>query len=350
MIEYSNSNPPLLQDYAQLVHKLQSHVGVDQCEEEGMMMMMMVQEECELPLIDLGVLITSESSSDEASKLECMAKIAKASSEWGFFQVVNHGVSSELLRKMREEQIKLFRAPFEKKASSGLLNNSYRWGTPTATCPKQFSWSEAFHIPLAKISDQASYGDFTSLREVMVEYAEAMQGVAKLLAGVLAMKMGRPKQVLEEICDENTCFLRLNRYPACPISPEIFGLVPHTDSDFLTILHQDEVGGLQLMKDSKWVAVKPNADALIVNIGDLFQAWSNDAYKSVEHKVMVKRKVERFSIAYFLCPSYESEIGSCKREPSASVYKAFTFGQYRHQVREDVKSIGHKVGLSRFRV
>ena len=105
----------------------------------------------------------------------------------------------------------------------------------------------------------------------MVEYAEAMQGVAKLLAGVLAMKMGRPKQVLEEICDENTCFLRLNRYPACPISPEIFGLVPHTDSDFLTILHQDEVGGLQLMKDSKWVAVKPNADALIVNIGDLFQ-------------------------------------------------------------------------------
>jgi gibberellin 2-oxidase len=63
----------------------------------------------------------------------------------------------------------------------------------------------------------------------------------------------------------------LNRYPACPISSEIFGLVPHTDSDFLTILSQDEVGGLQLMKDSKWVAVNPNQDALIVNIGDLFQ-------------------------------------------------------------------------------
>lgn len=105
----------------------------------------------------------------------------------------------------------------------------------------------------------------------MVEYAAAMQELAKLLAGVLVMNMGHPKEVLEEICDESTCFLRLNRYPACPISPEIFGLVPHTDSDFLTILHQDEVGGLQLMKDSKWVAVKPNKDALIVNIGDLFQ-------------------------------------------------------------------------------
>jgi isopenicillin N synthase-like dioxygenase len=51
--------------------------------------------------------------------------------------------------------------------------------------------------------------------------------------------------------------------------------VPHTDSDYLTILSQDEVGGLQLMKDSKWVAVKPNPDALIVNIGDLSQVRLN---------------------------------------------------------------------------
>lgn len=47
--------------------------------------------------------------------------------------------------------------------------------------------------------------------------------------------------------------------------------MPHTDSDFLTILHQDQVGGLQLVKDGKWISVKPNPKALIINIGDLFQ-------------------------------------------------------------------------------
>lgn len=47
--------------------------------------------------------------------------------------------------------------------------------------------------------------------------------------------------------------------------------MPHTDSDFLTILHQDQVGGLQLVKDGKWISVKPNPEALIINIGDLFQ-------------------------------------------------------------------------------
>lgn len=67
-------------------------------------------------------------------------------------------------------------------------------------------------------------------------------------------------------------------------------------------------------------------------------------FKSVEHRVMAN-KMERYSIAYFLCPSYDSFIGSC-REPS--VYRKFTFRQYRSQVQEDVKKMGYKVGLSRF--
>ncbi|KAJ7946239.1 gibberellin 2-beta-dioxygenase 8 [Quillaja saponaria] len=121
--------------------------------------------------------------------------------------------------------------------------------------------------------------------------------------------------------------------------------MPHTDSDFLTILHQDQVGGLQLVKDGKWIAVKPNPNALIINIGDLFQAWSNGVYKSVEHRVVTNPKVERFSTAYFLCPSYDTMIQSCRE---LSIYKKFTFREYRQQVREDVQNLGSKIGLLRF--
>ncbi|XP_016437792.1 gibberellin 2-beta-dioxygenase 6-like [Nicotiana tabacum] len=328
-------NPPLLHDYSKLSRQSSRDDG------ETNHSAKLVMEEYELPLIDLSGL----KSKDERQKISCENAIAKASSEWGFFQVVNHGVSLDLLRKMRREQMKLFKASFQMKATCGILNNSYRWGNSTATCPKQFSWSEAFHIPMTKISEADSYGEFTTLREVMVEYAAAMQDLAKSLAGVLVRNLGQRDNLIKGICNESSCFLRLNHYPPCQISPEIFGLVPHTDSDFLTILHQDEVGGLQLMKDSKWIAVKPNQNALIVNIGDLFQAWSNDVYKSVEHKVMANGKMERFSIAYFLCPSYDYLIGSCK-EPS--IYRKFTFGEYRYQIQQDVKLIGHKVGLSRF--
>ncbi|KDP30016.1 hypothetical protein JCGZ_18588 [Jatropha curcas] len=325
----TESTPPLLRSYAELS-------SAELATDGGMM------EECQLPLIDLNGL----KSGDRRERVACCEAICRAASEWGFFQVVNHGINNELLRKMRREQVKLFRTPFERKASSGILNNSYRWGTPAATCSKQFSWSEAFHIPLTKISEETCYGDFTSLRDVMMEFAPAMSRLAKLIAGILAENLGQSKEEFGNICEESNCFLRLNHYPPCPLPPEkIFGLVPHTDSDFLTILYQDQVGGLQLMKDSKWVAVKPNQDALIVNIGDLFQAWSNDFYKSVEHKVMANAKMERHSVAYFLCPSYDSLIGSCK-EPS--VYRKFTFGEYRRQVQEDVKKTGHKMGLPRF--
>jgi len=112
------------------------------------------------------------------------------------------------------------------------------------------------------------------IREVMAELAKSMSNLARTLAGILAENLGYPGDCFTENCSKSTCFLRLNRYPPCPFSPETFGLMPHTDSDFLTILYQDQVGGLQLMKDSKWVAVKPNLDALIVNIGDLFQVPS----------------------------------------------------------------------------
>ncbi|KAJ0969015.1 hypothetical protein J5N97_021892 [Dioscorea zingiberensis] len=296
--------------------------------------------ECELPLIDLRCL----KSNDKEERHTCMQVMVKASTEWGFFQVVNHEISPKLLDEMRREQMKIFRLPFEKKATS-LLNDSYRWGTPTATSVTQFSWSEAFHVPLNRIFDKDCWtGEFSSLREVMEKLAGAMSALACLIARVLAESLGYSGHSFPENCNKNTCFIRLNRYPPCPFSPKTFGLTPHTDSDFLTILYQDQVGGLQLMKDSKWVAVKPNPHALIVNIGDLFQAWSNDIYKSVEHKVMVNN-MDRYSIAYFLCPSYESTIGSCTKP---SPYKSFTFGEFRQQVQEDVKRIGQKIGLSRF--
>ncbi|XP_077246385.1 gibberellin 2-beta-dioxygenase 6-like [Tasmannia lanceolata] len=332
-----DSNPPFLDQYGALLHNssefresLLNHKGDS------------TVGECQLPLIDLMNL----TSGDERERRVCVGEIAKAASEWGFFQVLNHGISHELLEDMRREQVKVFEMPFEKKLGCSLLNDSYRWGAPTATSLKEFSWSEAFHIPISKISEEGCCdGEFNSTREVMEKFAAAMSTLARSLAGVLVENLSQSKQFFEDNCNERTCFLRLNRYPSCSLSPDIFGLVPHTDSDFLTILCQDQVGGLQLMKDSKWVAVKPNPDALIVNIGDLFQAWSNNIYRSVEHKVMVNPKVERYSIAYFLCPSYDSMIGSCKE---TSLYKNFTFGQFRQQVQQDVKMFGIKVGLPRF--
>ncbi|MCL7034402.1 hypothetical protein MKW94_018434 [Papaver nudicaule] len=305
----------------------------------------------QLPLIDIRSL-TGVGSSTFLEKQKCKKQIIEASKQWGFFQVVNHGISNELLKKMNDEQMKLFRQPYEEKSSSNnFLSNTYRSGTPTPM--NQFSWSEAFHIPLSDIrSGNPQNLNNNTLRSTIEKFAETLSELALKIAEVLAENVGSDAKGLAgyfaENCSEETCYLRLNRYPPCPISSDkVFGLMPHTDSDFLTILYQDQVGGLQLVKDNKWVTVKPNPQYLIINIGDLFQAWSNDIYKSVEHRVMINNKFERFSAAYFLCPSHDTVIRSKAGPP---LYKKFSFGEFREQVQEDVRKLGRKVGLPRFRL
>ncbi|CAL5408424.1 unnamed protein product [Camellia sinensis] len=298
--------------------------------------------ECELPMVDL-----SRLNLGEEEREDCKREIAKASQDWGFFQVVNHGICREILEKMRREQMKVFKRPFCEKINDEFMNfseGSYRWGTPSATCLKQLSWSEAFHVPLAHIS---GLGGLTNLSLTMEQFATTVSDLAQKLAEILAEKMGHKSTFFKENCLPNTCYLRMNRYPPCPISSEVFGLMSHTDSDFLTILHQDQIGGLQLVKDGNWIAVKPNQDALIINIGDLFQAWSNGVYKSVQHRVVANKLEERFSTAYFFCPSYDTEIQSCV-EPS--VYRRFSFREFRQEVQEDVKKFGYKIGLPSFLV
>ncbi|XP_074330224.1 gibberellin 2-beta-dioxygenase 8-like [Apium graveolens] len=322
-----SAEPPFEETYKALINS--KSINVEDMEVKA------IAEECELPLIDLGMLKHGESDSEK-----CKAQIAKASQEWGFFQVVNHGISQEIFQNMRREQGEVFRKPFHEKDMC-FPPGAYRWGTPSATCLKQLSWSEAFHVPMINI---ASRNGITSLSSTMEHFAATVSGLAQKLAEILAEEMGQESTYFKENCVPSSCYLRLNRYPPCPIS-EISGLMPHTDSDFLTILHQDQVGGLQLVKDGKWFAVKPNPEALIINIGDLFQAWSNNVYKSVEHRVVTNKQVERFSTAYFLCPSYETKIQSCM-EPS--VYKQFSFWEFRQQVQHDVKKLGYKIGLPRF--
>lgn len=122
---------------------------------------LVVVDERELPLIDLSRL----GMDDEVEKEGCKKEIARAAEEWGFFQVINHGISKDILDKMRDEQVKVFKQPFHNKCREDKFLNfsagSYRWGTPTATSLRQLSWSEAFHVPMTDISTSGAAFNLT---------------------------------------------------------------------------------------------------------------------------------------------------------------------------------------------
>ncbi|KAJ4836622.1 hypothetical protein Tsubulata_005459, partial [Turnera subulata] len=333
-------DPPLKETYNSLLHKSSPPLrGEDKSTTTTAAAAATLIEECELPLIDLSLL--GHGSSWEMRD-KCMEDIRQASSEWGFFQVVNHGIPRQLLDRMQDLQVKVFQQPFNTKATHKKLN-CYRWGNPKATSSNQFSWSEAFHIPLTDVPGLMV--EYHNLREIIEEYATRAAKLATDLAEILAQDLGVKSTFFQTNCSPTTSYLRMNRYPLCPISSHqvVFGLMPHTDSDFLTIVHQDQIGGLQLRKNGAWLNVNPIPKALIINIGDLFQALSHGVYKSIEHRVIAPREVERHSLAYFYCPSYDTVIESSVKP---AIYRKFSYGEYMQQKQKDVEASGEKVGLS----
>jgi isopenicillin N synthase-like dioxygenase len=112
-------------------------------------------------------------------------------------------------------------------------------------------------------------------REVCEEYAKEMEKLACKLMGLIALNLGLPKDKFHGFFKEQTSFIRLNHYPPCPVPDLALGVGRHKDAMALTILAQDDVGGLEVKRktDGEWLWVKPTPNAYIINVGDIIQVY-----------------------------------------------------------------------------
>ncbi|XP_055831109.1 gibberellin 2-beta-dioxygenase 8-like [Solanum dulcamara] len=136
----------------------------------------------------------------------------------------------------------------------------------------------------------------------------------------------------------DTSLLRVYRYPRCLEPERTWGIDVHTDRSVLSIIHQNDVSGLQVYKDHQWLDINPLPNTLIVNIGDMLQAMSDDRYMSVKHRVKVNKHKERISIGYFVFPAEDTIIRSTE-------YNPFSYADFRAQVQHDLKTLGLKTAF-----
>jgi gibberellin-44 dioxygenase len=143
-------------------------------------------------------------------------------------------------------------------------------------------------------------------REVYQEYCDAMTRLGLDLMELLAAVLGlADRGALRRFFAGGDSMMRLNQYPPCRQPHLALGTGPHTDPTSLTLLHQDDVGGLQVRVGGAWRAVRPRADAFVVNIGDTFAAITDGRHASCLHRAVVNSAAARRSLTFFLNPQMD---------------------------------------------
>ncbi|KAE8664698.1 1-aminocyclopropane-1-carboxylate oxidase-like protein 1 [Hibiscus syriacus] len=246
----------------------------------------------QVPIIDLnGVLDPNEHK-------EIVEKMRSASEEWGFFQVINHGIPQHVLKEVLDGVRRFHEQPREVKMKYySRETDIVRYYTNYDLLQsKGASWRDTLICVMAPDTPPPEKYPF-ACRDILLEYSKHVKSFGEVIFGLLSEALGLDPDHLKDIgCSEGHTF-GCQYYPACPEPDRTLGHVRHHDPDFLTILLQDQIGGLQVLHKHHWIDVPPMEDALIVNIGDLLQLISNDKLKSVEHRVLAKSVGPRISLA-----------------------------------------------------
>ncbi|GFY91624.1 2-oxoglutarate (2OG) and Fe(II)-dependent oxygenase superfamily protein [Actinidia rufa] len=301
-----------------------------------------------IPLIDLSVLSSNESSNPSSTE-PLVAEIGEACKNWGFFQVINHGVPLEKREKLELASREFFAQSTEEKSKVKRDEVNVLGYYDTERTKNVRDWKEVFDltvkdptvIPASHEPDDKElrklvnrWPEYPSeLREAFEDYAKAMEKLSYKLLELISLSLGLPEDRLGGFFDDHTSFIRLNHYPPCPIPHLALGVGRHKDSGALTILAQDDVGGLEVKRkiDGEWICVKPTPNAYIINVGTIIQVWSNERYESVEHRVMVNSTKERFSMPFFFNPDHNVMVEPLEELTTAqnpAKYKAYNWGKF----------------------
>ncbi|TYI13498.1 hypothetical protein ES332_A08G061600v1 [Gossypium tomentosum] len=272
---------------------------------------------------------------DERSRI--MEQIKDACENWGFFEVMNHGIPHDFMdtveRLTKEHYKKCMEQRFKELVASKALEGLEAEVT-------DMDWESTFYLRHLPESNMAEIPDLSDeYRKVMKEFAVKLEKLAEELLDLFCENIGLEKGYLKKAfygAKGPTFGTKVSNYPPCPTPDKIKGLRAHTDAGGIILLFQDPVvGGLQLLKDGEWVDVPPLCHSIVINLGDQLEVITNGKYKSVEHRVIAQTDGTRMSLASFYNPGSDAVIYPAPalvekeaEEKNKQVYPKFVFEDY----------------------
>lgn len=295
-----------------------------------------------LPIIDFAALRAGDPQGTRAAA----ERIKAACTETGFFYIRNHGVAQACIDRAVTASKAFFHLPLEQKRQAA-VNRVHRGfnalGDALMYGADKPDYKEFFSIGLELPEDdpdvlagQALRGPnnwpafMPELRPALYGLFEAMGRCGEDLLRAVALSLDADENFFRDKYRKPLQRTQAVYYPPQPpaADDDQFGVAPHTDFGCITLLWQDDSGGLEVRhRSGEWIQAVPVEGTLVVNVGDLLARWSNDRFASTPHRVINRSGHERFSIATFYDPTYTARVdprelgvpdAQCRYEPVAA--------------------------------
>ncbi|GAB2254418.1 hypothetical protein Droror1_Dr00022227 [Drosera rotundifolia] len=279
-----------------------------------------------IPTIDL----------NDVDKNDVIHQIMNACRDFGFFQVINHGVEGKLMDEAVEVFKEFFSLPTEDKSSlltedkehsCRLYTSSYNYGTEEV-----HYWRDALRHSCASEECIHSWPVKPNrYKEVVGALSTEVRKLGSRILEMICQGLGLEKGFFFKDGLSEDMFLTVNHYPPCPDPSLTLGLAKHCDPNLITILMQGDVPGLQVFKDGEWISVQPLKHAFIINVGYLLHIVSNGKLRSAEHRAVTNTSTPRTSAGFFILASKESVVEPAKALVDADnppLYRQFRYHEF----------------------
>ncbi|KAK3210522.1 hypothetical protein Dsin_015228 [Dipteronia sinensis] len=274
----------------------------------------------EIPVIDFNEL-------EGEKRKETMSLLHQACEKWGFFQVENHGIDKKLMEKVKQ----LVNSHYEENLKQSFYESEMAKSLKNKDNLRDTDWETSFfiwHRPKSNINEIPDLSE--DLGKAMDEYINQLIELAEKLSWLMCENLGLEKGYIKNAFSGEkgpSVGTKVAKYPECPHPELVRGLREHTDAGgIILLLQDDQVPGLEFLKDGEWVKIPPSKNnTIFVNLGDQVEVLSNGRYPSALHRVMALKNGNRLSMATFYNPAVDAVISPA---PTLLYPSHYTFQDY----------------------
>ncbi len=275
-----------------------------------------------VPVIDVAPLVDGAAGRDRVA-----GELSAACRESGFFYVVNHRVDEPLCQRLEELSREFFAQSEPQKMSIAMSRGGRAWrgyfplgreltsGKPDRKEGLYFGAELAADHPMVRAGTPLHgpnlFPAIPGFRETVLRYVDSLTELGHALIAGISLSLGLDERYLRARYTRDPLILfRIFNYPHPDTAPDRdrWGVGEHTDYGLLTILRQDETGGLQVKSRSRWIDAAPIPGSFVCNIGDMLERLTRGIYRSTPHRVLNTSTRDRLSFPFFFDPGFTARM------------------------------------------